>query len=150
MSTTDVQVVHYSKYYIRRKKGAGSTVKMNHRYLSNFQASKLSKNEQISFHTDILLDLQWKNKRHMHMISTIHGTEMVTTEKANYQTDRQIVKPIPVKDYNKNKWLVDKSDMHMSFSESPRKSFKWYKKFFFHLLDTYLALRCLRTIQAAN
>jgi hypothetical protein len=33
---------------------------------------------------------------------------------------------------------VDRSDMMISSIESVRKSFKWYKKFFFHLLDITL------------
>jgi hypothetical protein len=60
---------------------------------------------------------------------------MTTTENANHQTDRRIVKPISIQDYNNSKGLDDESDMQMSFSESVRKSLKWYKKFFFHLLD---------------
>ncbi len=65
------------------------------------------------------------------MISAIQGTEMTTTEKVDYQTGRRIVKLISVQDYNENKGLVDKSDMQMSFSESLRKSLKWYKKILF-------------------
>ena len=113
-------------------------MKVNRRNLPNFQVFKLSQNEQTSFHTDILLTLKWKSKRDVHMISTIHGTEIITTEKVDYQTGRRIAKLISVKDYNENKWLVDKSDIQISFSESLRKSFKWYKKYFFHLLDTSL------------
>ena len=123
----------------QKKTGACRTVKVNRRDLPNFQALKLSQNEQISFHTDILLALKWKNKRTVHMISTIHGTQMITTGKVDYQTGRRIAKPISVKDYNENKWLVNKSDMQVSFSESSCRSFKWYyKKFFFHLLDISL------------
>ena len=67
----------------QKKAGACGTVKVNRRDLLNFQAFKLSQNEQISFHIDILLALKWKNKRNVHMISTIHGTEMIITEKVN-------------------------------------------------------------------
>jgi len=38
-------------------------------------------------------------------------------------------------DYNANMGLVDKSDMQISCNTTSRKSIKWYKKFFFHLLD---------------
>ena len=43
----------------------------------------------------------------------------------------------------KNKWLADKSDMQMSFSDSLHKSFNWYKKFFPHLLDISLFNACV-------
>jgi hypothetical protein len=112
-------------------------VKVNRHGLPNFQAYKLSQNEEVSFHTDVLLtpEWKWKDKENVYIISNIHRTEMTTIEKVNYQTDRQIAKPISVQDYNDNKGLVDQSEMQMSFSESAHKSLKWYKKFFFDLLD---------------
>lgn len=45
------------------------------------------------------------------------------------------MKPLCVKEYNENRGLVDKYDMQISFSECIRRSIKWYKKFFFHLVD---------------
>ena len=93
--------------------------------LPNFQAFDLDENEHISFHTDVFLAPNWKSKRNVHVISTIHGTEMITTEKVDYQTGRGIIKTISVKDYNENRWLLIKSEMQMSFSESLRTSFKW-------------------------
>ena len=69
------------------------------------------------------------------MIPTISGTEVIITEKIDPQTGRRIVTLISVKDYNKNKWLIDKSDMQMPFCKSLRTSFKWYEKLFFHLLE---------------
>ena len=98
---------------------------MNRGDLPNFQASKLSQHEQISFYAEILLALRWKNKRNVHMIPTISGTEMITNEKIDHQTGRRILKLISVKDYNENKWLIDKSHMHMPFSKCLRKSFNW-------------------------
>jgi hypothetical protein len=38
-------------------------------------------------------------------------------------------------EYNKNMGAVDGSDMMISSLECVRKSMKWYRKFFFHLLD---------------
>jgi hypothetical protein len=111
---------------------------VNRRGLPNFQAFDLNENVQVCFHTDILLALKWKDKRDVHMISTIHGTEITATKKTHYQTGRRISKPVSVQDYNENRGLVDKSDMQISFSESLRKSLKWYKKLFFHFLDISL------------
>jgi hypothetical protein len=77
------------------------------------------------------------------MISTIYGSEMINTEKADYQTSRRIAKLISIEDYNKNRELADQSDMPMSFSESLHKSLKWYNKFLFHLLDISLYNACV-------
>ncbi|KAG8238303.1 hypothetical protein J437_LFUL017789 [Ladona fulva] len=46
-----------------------------------------------------------------------------------------ISKPDAVVDYIKNMRLVDKLDMMVGSVECMRKSIKWYKKLFFHLLD---------------
>ncbi len=110
----------------QKKTGACSTVQVNRRGLSNFEAFNLNENDQVSFHTGILLALEWKDKKNVHMLSTIHGTEMTAVKKVHYQTGRSIWKPISVQDYNENRGLVDKSDMQISFSESLRKSLKWY------------------------
>ena len=37
--------------------------------------------------------------------------------------------------YNENRGLIDKYDMQISFTKCIRRSEKWYKKFFFHLVD---------------
>ena len=127
----------------QKKTGACGTVGVNRRGLPNLQAFHLNANEQVFFDTDIILALKWKDKRDVHMISTIHGTEVTANKKTHYQTGRRISKPISVQDYNENRGLVDKSDMQISFSESLRKSLKWYKKLFLHLFDISLYNACV-------
>ena len=94
----------------QKKTGACGAEKMNYCDLINFQVFKLRQNEQISFHTDILLAVKWKNKRDVHILPTIYGTKMIITEKTDYQTSRRVVKLTSVKDNNENKWLIDISD----------------------------------------
>lgn len=79
--------------------------------------------------------MKWRDKRDVHMLSTIHVPDMIPTNKIDHTTNKPIAKPICIKDYNENMGLVDKSDMQISFSECIRKTIKWYKKLFFHLLD---------------
>ena len=114
----------------QKKTGACGTVQVNRRGLPDFEAFDFDDNEQISFHTDILLALKWKGKKDVHMISTIHGTQITTTKKVHYQTGRPIWKSVSVQDYNEKRGLVDKCDVQVSFSESLRKSLKWHKKLF--------------------
>lgn len=46
-----------------------------------------------------------------------------------------ILKPSPVLDYNKYMGGVDKGDQVIHYYSVARKSIKWYKKLFFHILD---------------
>lgn len=55
--------------------------------------------------------------------------------KKDWATETEIRKPICIVEYNGNMSAVDKSDMLLSSTECIRKSMKWYKKVFFHLLN---------------
>lgn len=52
-----------------------------------------------------------------------------------YRDDTPINKPDIILDYNQNMQITDKSDMMIGSVESVRKTIKWYKKLFFHLVD---------------
>ena len=69
------------------------------------------------------------------MFSTIHTPKMILTRKNDWKTQKVIKKPEFIIDYNENMSSVDKTDMQISFIECNRKIVKWYKKFFFHLLN---------------
>jgi len=62
----------------------------------------------------------------------------VNTGKIHRRTEEDIQKPLCTLDYTKNMVAVDSVDMQISFSECVRKSAKWYKKLFFHILDMTL------------
>ncbi|CAF1034879.1 unnamed protein product [Didymodactylos carnosus] len=123
----------FEKLHYRRTSACG-TARSNRAGLPTFP-SKLQKDKQTFQHTNILLALKWRDKRDVHMLSTIHVPDMVLTNKIDRVTNKPIAKPLCIKDYNDNMGLVDKSDMQISFSECVRKTIKWYKKLFFHLLD---------------
>ena len=63
------------------------------------------------------------------MLTTVHKPKMVQ------QPGDKPAKPLAIVEYNKNMGLVDKSDMQISFTDSTRQTIKWYKEFFFHLID---------------
>ncbi|XP_067289858.1 piggyBac transposable element-derived protein 4-like [Pseudorasbora parva] len=63
---------------------------------------------------------------------------MAATGKLDHITGQAKMKPVCVLEYNKKMGAVDKADMMTGFLECTRKSTKWYKKIFFHLLDTVL------------
>lgn len=95
---------------------------------------KLEKDE-ISFRSsENLLCIKWQDRREVWMLTTLHYADIVNTQKIHYRTKSPIKKPTCVQDYNHFMGIVDKTDMVLSSIESTRKSYKWYKKFFFHLL----------------
>ena len=61
---------------------------------------------------------------------------MSATGKVDHLTGERKIKPDCVLDYNLKMGAVDKADMINSFVECTRKTNKWYKKIFFHLIDT--------------
>jgi hypothetical protein len=67
------------------------------------------------------------------MLSTMHTAEFKAVIRRG--GERVIHKPVCVLDYNDSMGAVDKADMVISTVNSTRKSSKWYRKFFFHLMD---------------
>ena len=82
-----------------------------------------------------ILSLKWKDKRDVHL-TTVHEPKKEISENIDYSTGAFISKPQCVIDYNLNMRLVDKSDSMMSTVECKRKTMKWYKKLFYHLVDS--------------
>lgn len=123
------------EYLLNKGTGACGTVKIKIKGMPSFP-KKLNNGQCISVisQNPSMLCCKWKDKRDVHMLSTVHKPKMCKTNKKNRQGNI-IIKPQSVIDYNENMGLVDKSDMQMSFNTTARKSIKWYKKFFFHLLD---------------
>ncbi|CAF2645478.1 unnamed protein product [Rotaria sp. Silwood2] len=122
------------EYLHQYKTGACGTVKKNRAGLPTFEEVE-GPGGQVFYHTDNLLAFQWKDKHDVTMLSTLHEPIMVPTGKVHFVTKQEKLKPLCVKEYNENRGLVDKYDMQISFSECIRRSEKWYKKFFFHLVD---------------
>ena len=115
------------------KTGACGTVRKNRIGSPNF--SKLVRGDFDYRNTDNLMLLKWQDKREVIMLSSIHEPRMIRTQKLDWKTSKEIRKPECVVHYNENKGVVDKIDMEISFVQCSRKTIKWYKKFFFYLLD---------------
>ncbi|CAF1401911.1 unnamed protein product [Adineta ricciae] len=119
------------------KTGACGTVRPNRVGLPNM-SKKLKAGEKFSQFTDNLLYLKWYDRREVNMLTTIHNDDMIITGKINQRTNEPIVKPLCIVEYNSNMGAIDKTDMQISFSECTRKTIKWYKKLFLHILDMAL------------
>ncbi|UYV77519.1 hypothetical protein LAZ67_15001349 [Cordylochernes scorpioides] len=99
---------------------------------------KLKIGETEAKHTQNLLALKYKDKREVFMLSTMHKNEFANTNKRDKVTNLPIQKPSAVIDYNQKMGTVDQKDMLLSSIGCLRKSLKWYKKLFFHFIDTFL------------
>ncbi|UYV68811.1 hypothetical protein LAZ67_6000940 [Cordylochernes scorpioides] len=99
---------------------------------------KLKIGETEAKHTQNLLALKYKDKREVFMLSTMHKNEFANTNKRDKFTNLPIQKPSAVIDYNQKMGTVDQTDMLLSSIGCLRKSLKWYKKLFFHFIDTSL------------
>ncbi|KAJ2937132.1 hypothetical protein O0L34_g19441 [Tuta absoluta] len=75
---------------------------------------------------------QWVDKRPVPMITTEYHPQMIETFN---RRGHPRAKPQEVVEYNKYMSGVDRVDQMISYYSSPRKTIKWYKKVFFHLLD---------------
>ena len=82
-----------------------------------------------------MLAIRWHDKREVDMLSTLHTGKMKRTQKVDWTTGEVVKKPDMNTDYTNNMRLVDKSDMMIGNMETIRKSYTWYKKLFFHMMD---------------
>lgn len=85
-----------------------------------------------------LMALKWKDKKDIYMLTTIHKNIMAPSLKEDRRTGLPVMKPMAVLDYSKNMGSVDTADMMLSSLQCIRKSVKWHKKIFFHIIDMYL------------
>lgn len=69
------------------------------------------------------------------MLTSHHENEIITLPKVDRITKERQRKPLCAVDYNKKMGAVDRSEMLISSIDCMRKSIKWYKKLFSHILD---------------
>ena len=74
---------------------------------------------------------KWKDKSEVLMISTRHAHSMLNTTSRRGAVK---IKPKALHDYNMNMVGVDRAKQ-LSYYSTPRKTIRWYKKVFLHLLD---------------
>lgn len=110
--------------------GACGTIRSNRKGLPCLP-NKMQKDESVVRSNEKMLVVRWCDRRNVTMISTVHKYELVESSNRGQTTK----KPNLVLDYCKDMGAVDHSDMMISFNDTTRKTTKWYRKLFFHLLD---------------
>ena len=123
-------------FLLERQTDMCGTVRSNRKLWPKF--GPVEKKAALQKHTDEMVAIRFNDNKYVDILSTFHTGVMVRTEKVDYKTGLRIYKPDAVVDYNLNMRMVDKSDMQVATVDCLRKCAKWYKKFFFHLLDVCL------------
>lgn len=123
------------------------TVNKNRKGMPKFK--KINKGDRQVKYCTPMMALKWHDKKNIHMITTIHKDEMGPTDKLDRSTELPIMKPECIIDYNKNMGTVDTTDMMLSQLHCIRKTIKWYKKLFFHIIDMHI-LNAFRVYKINN
>lgn len=121
----------------KHKTNAFGTVRKNRRDMPHIEGN-LRKGRFDYRCTDNLLALRWRDKKDVWMLSSVHEPKIIETSRRNYITGLPKLKPECVANCNIKMGSVDFVDIVLSTLNSFRKCVKWYKKFFFYLLDISL------------
>lgn len=97
---------------------------------------KIQKHEVVAFRKNKTMVLVWKDKRPVHMLSTLHNpsTDLVTRKVAKGEVE-EFQKPRAIIDYTQHMGAVDRADHYCASYSFTRKSLKWWRKMFFWLLE---------------
>ena len=112
------------------------TVRVNRQGMPRaFPQVKLDKNEAIFRRKGNMLVIKFHEKRDVHMISTCHNATYSVLNKRDRRTGDPVIKPTAVVDYCSNMGGVDLSDQMLQYYAALRRTVKWWRKLFFHLLN---------------
>lgn len=125
-----------AKYLHKKKTNVTGTVGKNRKRMPSM-TKKLKTGQTESYHTNSMLAIKWKDRRDVIMLTTQYEDKMISSGKQDHQGN-SIIEPLSVLKYNENMGAIDKTDMLLSSVECVRRTIKWYKKLFFHLIDLSL------------
>lgn len=109
------------------------TVRVNRKGIPKaFPQVKLRPGESVFRQKGNLLVTKFHEKRDVHMISTFHEATYTVLGQRRHGED--LVKPTSVVEYCKNMGGVDLSDQLLQYYEALRRTVKWWKKQFFHMI----------------
>jgi hypothetical protein len=118
----------------------------NPQEIKAFAATKNKKKLQdmspIFLRSEKILAIGWYDKRPVTMLTTVHTSGISEKRIRDGNTPdgyRVIQKPVAIEAYNQSMGGVDNSDQLNSYNNMVRKSMKWWKKVFFHLVVTSLS-----------
>jgi len=116
-----------------RKTFCLGTVRPNRKDMPKVTKKKLPKGAVESYVSNELLYEKWIDRRQVNMLTSFVPHDMEYVPSLNPNNNRE--KPASVVLYNKTMGGVDYIDQVLSPYKAERKTIRWYKKFFFHLID---------------
>ena len=126
------------------EKGCGScgSVRFNRKGIPKlFKDNSIKKSKVTTYQDECILGLKWMDKRPVAVLSTIHDDFMLEKRRGTKSCDggvEVVRKPTVIEEYNSYMGDVDRADQLVTYYEYPHHSKKWWKRVFFHLLDTAL------------
>ncbi|XP_026736358.1 piggyBac transposable element-derived protein 4-like [Trichoplusia ni] len=124
-------------YLHRNNIYACGTVKKNRVGMPRFN-NTIKRGEIQAKYCPPMTALKWRDKKDIFILSTIHSDIMAPSLKEDRATGLPVMKPQAVLDYSKNMGSVDTADMLLSSIQCIRKTIKWYKKLFLHIIDMHV------------
>lgn len=92
----------------------------------------LRKGDTVAQYAEGVMIGKWRDKRLVMYISTEFENDMVTVVNKRKQEKQ---KPNPIVHYNAHMKGIDRSDQMMAYHPFERKTVRWYKKIFIHLIQ---------------
>lgn len=120
---------------LERKINSCGTVRHNRRGMPQDIGQKFMKLKRGDIVTRVkgnLSAVRWRDKRDVYILTNMHSPP---AEGSVLDESGNAIKPHVIEDYDKHMGYVDKSDRMANSYGIARKSWKWTKKLFFHLLD---------------
>uniref|UniRef100_A0A1B6HI21 Uncharacterized protein n=2 Tax=Cicadellinae TaxID=33370 RepID=A0A1B6HI21_9HEMI len=121
---------------LRRNTYCTGTLRLDRKYVSpEVKSATLKKGETIARYAESVVVAKWKDKRVVSYISTEFENDMVNSINRG---GLERLKPLPIVQYNHFMKGVDRSDQMMSYYPCERKTLRWYKKIFVHVIQMML------------
>lgn len=117
--------------------GSCGTVRRNRQKLPRLPSRRDQDSRIYKQANGVLLLFYWVDGKEVNILSTVHESVEEPARRPQRGTGLPVNKLQCINDYNINMRLVDK-DQVVASAECARKTMRWYRKFFFHLLDLVL------------
>ena len=115
--------------------GACGTMRKNRKGVPTaVKDKKLKKGESIAMTNGTLQVMKWADRKDVLLASTLHTGGFGLSTKRDPATGEFVRRPLCVLDYDKYMGAVDRSDQMLTYQAFLRRSVKWWKKVFFHML----------------
>ncbi|XP_069113477.1 piggyBac transposable element-derived protein 4-like [Argopecten irradians] len=113
---------------------ACGTLRKNRRGVpQDLKDRRLVRGEMFVMNNDMLVAVKYADKKDVHLLTTIHKGVMEDSGKRD-QEGIEIKKPDCILSYNKYMGAVDRCDQMVAYGSFERRTLKWWKKVFFHVL----------------